>query len=383
MTTDCRIAGVGAVTGYGWGTEELWDGLLSGVPAAREYPGMGGSPDTPGWVSRVPDGGDLTDGPTRYSRAMRAATREAIVDAQARGWTANRRVGLLHAIVLPDPALFPRIHDSGVGKFSPREYVEVTPSTPVTMVMKEFDFHGFSMNVSAMCASGSNALLTAKQFIDGGAVDDMVIVATDLTATPGVVGMFSRLGIAITDTNPLDASRPFQDGSKGFIYGEASAAMVVTNQDVHGYVAVRGGAMTHDGYHPTSVDGDLTYVRECVDLALDRAGVTTAEIDTVAAHGPGTQQCDGAERTLVDDLFPNASVYSMKPLIGHCQVASAAAEIVITAMTYDRGQVPAPQITGDNPIPQLMEGVTEFQGGVTLKSALGIGGHNAMIVLSS
>jgi hypothetical protein len=35
------ITGIGAVTGYGWGTEPLWNGLLSGKPAAKLSTGCG------------------------------------------------------------------------------------------------------------------------------------------------------------------------------------------------------------------------------------------------------------------------------------------------------------------------------------------------------
>lgn len=94
------IGGIGAVTGYGWGREVLWDGLAAGEVAARQVPGHGPDRDREAWVARVPEGGDDADGPSRFARAMRAAAREAIGDATGRGWTAGRRVGLLHAIVL-------------------------------------------------------------------------------------------------------------------------------------------------------------------------------------------------------------------------------------------------------------------------------------------
>ena len=39
--TATNIIGIGAVSGYGWGRTSLWDGLLSGKPAAALFEGYG------------------------------------------------------------------------------------------------------------------------------------------------------------------------------------------------------------------------------------------------------------------------------------------------------------------------------------------------------
>ena len=87
------ICGVGAVTGYGWGTAAFWDGLVAAKPAATLTPGYGPDRDGFAWVARVPDGGDPAEGRSRFARAMRFAAREAVTDARARGWQPGGRVG--------------------------------------------------------------------------------------------------------------------------------------------------------------------------------------------------------------------------------------------------------------------------------------------------
>ncbi|MBJ7383968.1 MAG: 3-oxoacyl-ACP synthase, partial [Mycolicibacterium sp.] len=96
-----NIIGVGAVTGYGWGAGLLWDGLMSSKPAADLVDGYGADGEA-AWLAKVPVGGEARDGASRSARAMRFAAREAITDAEERGWTPGRRVGLLHAVVLPE-----------------------------------------------------------------------------------------------------------------------------------------------------------------------------------------------------------------------------------------------------------------------------------------
>ena len=166
------ICGIGAVTGYGWGREVLWEGLVSGKSAAGLHGGYGTEANETAWVAKVPDGGNPADGTSRFARAMRAAAREAIADAGQRGWRPGRRVGLLHAVVLGEVDLwrdFYRRHQT----LKSRDYLALMPSTPMSTFMQEYGFHGPAMNVSAMCASGNAGLLTAKAWLDAGIVDDV------------------------------------------------------------------------------------------------------------------------------------------------------------------------------------------------------------------
>lgn len=376
------ICGIGAVTGYGWGREVLWEGLTASEIAASRVGGHGPDRDQTAWVATVPDGGSPDDGASRFARSMRASAREAITDAHERGWRPGRRVGLLHAVVLGDVDLWRDFYVTHDGRRPVRDYLSLMPSTPMSMLMKEFGFHGPAMNVSSMCASGNAGLLTAKAWIDGGIVDDVVFVATDLSATRENVQHFAELGVAITDTEPLRACRPFQDASQGFIMGEASVGMVLSRQSSTPYARVLGGAMSHDAHHVTSIDPNLTEVTRCFHEALDNAGITAQDVRYLNAHGPGTEQCDQAEATVFDELFgPPAELYSVKPLVGHCQGAASAVEVAVSALGYDRGVIPAPPAVAPGH-PRLLRGITPATGGITVKSSIGMGGHNSAVVLS-
>ena len=58
------IAGLGAVTGYGWGLGELWKGLMSGKSAAHPV----AFDDFVGLAATVPEGGDEEDSITLFGR---------------------------------------------------------------------------------------------------------------------------------------------------------------------------------------------------------------------------------------------------------------------------------------------------------------------------
>ncbi|MEU7633722.1 beta-ketoacyl synthase N-terminal-like domain-containing protein [Nocardia sp. NPDC049220] len=377
------IAGIGAVTGYGWGRETLWQGLLSGASAASTQSGYGPGRDQDAWVSLIPDGGDTQVSASRYGRAVHEAAREAITDARDRGWRPGRTVGLLHAIVLGDVANWRDFYLIDNGHRRSRDYLPLLPSTPMSVLLQEFGFHGPTMNVSAACSSANVALITAKLWLNAGMADDVLCVATDLSATPDMVEHFVQLGASVADAEPLQACRPFQAGSRGFGIGEASVAFVLTRSADRPYAAVLGGAMTNDAHHVISVDPSHEQILDCARRALADAGVRATDVTYFNAHGSGTRQCDVAEHHLLGHLFDDRPhIYALKPLVGHCQGASAAVEVAAAALGYDRGIVPAAPIVA-SAHPRLLDGAAPFEGGITAKLSLGMGGNNSVVLLGA
>lgn len=374
------IAGIGAVTGYGWGRETLWDGLLGGTSAARFEPGYGMDPATGGWAALVPDG-EPGPGGTRYGRAMFAAAAEAVADARERGWRPGPRVGLVHAAVLGDVRHWQTFSGPAGDGFGGRDFLRLLPSTPVSVIGQEFGFTGPVAGISAACSSGNVALIQAKLWFAAGLVDDVVCVASDLSATPELVRQFAALGAAVVEVESLQGCRPFQEGSRGFSVGEAAVALVLTRGPARAYATVRGGAMNNEAYHVVSVEPGHDRIVDCARQALADAGVAATDIDYLNAHGTGTAQCDRAERDLLSRVFDDRpAVYSLKPLVGHCQAASGAVELAAAALGYDRGIIPAPPIVAPAH-PRLLDGVTPAGPGLTAKLSLGMGGNNSMVVL--
>lgn len=378
------IAGIGVVSGYGWGREQLWQGVMGGKPAARLYPGYGPERDQHAWVGRVPDGGDPAHGSGRFGRAVYAAAAEAVADAQARGWRGEgRTVGLVHAFTLGDVADWRDFYLVDHGHRRSRDYLRLLPSTPISVVMQEFGFHGPAMNVSAACSSGTAGLLTAKMWRDAGLVDDVLCIATDISATPDMLEHFVRLGAAVADADPFTACRPFQDDTLGFTIAEASAAFLLSDAVDTPYARVLGGAMTNDAFHVVSVEPTHTQLIACAQRALTVAGIDAADVHYVNAHATGTRQCDAAERAVLTAVFGDRPVITaLKPLTGHCQGASAAVEVAVIALSYERGTaVSAPVMSPAHP--RLLDGPAPMTGGPTVKLSMGMGGNNAAVVLGS
>ncbi|MEV0080303.1 beta-ketoacyl synthase N-terminal-like domain-containing protein [Nocardia neocaledoniensis] len=376
------IAGLGVVSGYGWGRERLWRGITGGKPAAGLYPGYGPGRDEHAWVGRIPDSAEPADNAGLFGRAVRAAAVEAITDAETRGWRrAGRTVGLVHAITLGDVADWRDFYLVDGGHRRSRDYLPLLPSTPISVVMQEFGFHGPAMNVSAACSSGAAALLTAQLWRAAGLVDDVLCVTTDISATPEMLEHFVGMGAAVAHLDPFTACRPFQADTHGFVMAEASVAFLLSDAVDAPYARVLGGAMTNDAYHVVSVDPDHTQIIACARRALTATGIDAGEVAYVNAHGTGTRQCDAAERDVLTTVFADRpAVTALKPLTGHCQGASAAVEVAAIALSYERGlAVSAPIVAPAHP--RLLDGTAPMTDGITVKLSMGMGGNNAAVVL--
>jgi 3-oxoacyl-[acyl-carrier-protein] synthase II len=291
-------------------------------------------------------------------------------------------VGVVHGVEKGDIDMWSEFYRSGESRIRAKRWVNMMPSTVLSQMMKEYDFHGPTMSVSAMCASANAALITAKSWLDSGIASDVILLSTDLSGEPQNLRAFRDLGVAVLDTPPLDACRPFQEGSRGFVGGEAAVAMVLSGSPRGGYASVLGGAMTMDAHNLVGVAPDLVEMFRAFREAMANAGAHPDDVAYLNAHGPGTAQCDAAEAQILDELFPQAhGIYSVKPLVGHCQSAAAAAEMLATVYAYQTGFVPAPpQVAPGHP--KLVNGRTPRVPGLTVKSSIGMGGYNTVVVVS-
>ena len=377
-TEAVRVVGLGAVSGYGWGVDCLWRGLTSGKSAGR--PVVFG--EFAGLAAMVPDGGSKEDSVTLFGRALYGSGREAVADASARGWRPGARVGLILCTSLGEVQGWHALYLEHGGHVRRRHYLQLLPSTAPSMLMAEYGFTGPSMNVGAACASGALGVIVARQWLATGFATDVIVSGTDLSVTAENAWGMGSLGVLATDGPPEQACRPFQEGSQGFLAGEASVALVITGQrDVDGYVRVLGGGLTHDAFHPIAIKPDGLQVAAAWSQAMTDSGVDPADVAYINAHGSGTLLNDTVEAGVADALFPaSTKLYSTKMLTGHGLGAGGALETAIAALTYERGEIPAPALVA-TAHPRVLDGLTSRAPGPTLKSSIGMGGYNAAVVI--
>ena len=123
--------------------------------------------------------------------------------------------------------------------------------------------------------------------------------------------------------------------------------------------------------------------------ALDRAGLAPEQVGYINAHGTSTPQGDLAETKAIKDVFGDhaysLAVSSTKSVLGHLFGAAGAVEAMMCVLALHEGVLP-PTINYRNPDPELdldyvPNEARHAQVEVALSNAMGLGGHNACVLL--
>lgn len=371
-----RIAGLGAVTGYGWGVDALEAGLAAHKPAVA--PAHVDGLDVVAAV--VPDrGAEPSDADERYEQAVLAAVDEAVAEARGNGWRPGPVVAVLFGTGIADirtvrdnyfadrtprPSLFPRVLHTSIG----------------SVVAQRHGWTGPNLVVNAACSSGNVALTMAQQWLAAGLVTDVVVVGAEFCLIDQIITGFRRMRVLPGAGRPATDCRPFQAGSRGFFLGEAAVAAVITDRADAGRARVLGGATTHDAHHLVAAEPDGRELERCLREALTAAGVSADAVGLVKAHGSGTPLNDGVEAALADRLFPETTrLCSYKPLVGHCMAAAGMAELAGLLSGYRVGTLPT-HVTEDPAHRRLPDGGPPPDG-LVLCASVGLGGANSAVLL--
>ena len=115
----------------------------------------------------------------------------------------------------------------------------------------------------------------------------------------------------------------------------------------------------------------------------------TRRVHYINAHGTSTPLGDKAETVAVKKVFgihaKKIAISSTKSQLGHTLGASGGIELVVCALTLNRGLI-APTINLENPDPDCDLDYTpnvarEATVNVAMSNSFGFGGHNASLVL--
>jgi len=143
-----------------------------------------------------------------------------------------------------------------------------------------------------------------------------------------------------------------------------------------------------DAYHITQPDENGEGAARAMQVALNKAGLATTEIDYINAHGTSTPLNDKSETLAIKSVFGDYAYHipisSTKSMIGHLIGAAPAVEAVICTMVIQHGIIP-PTINLTHPDPECdLDYVPNVarQANVTtvLSNSFGFGGHNSVLI---
>jgi acyl transferase domain-containing protein len=210
------------------------------------------------------------------------------------------------------------------------------------------DLKGPSLAIDTMCSSSLTALHLACSSIRNGDCGLAIAGGVNLTVHPNKYLMLSQGKFASTDGK----CRSFGEGGDGYVPGEGVGAVLLKpltqalKDGDHIYAVILGSAVNHGGHAngysvPTPVAQGEVILR-----AMQRAGVSPADIGYVEAHGTGTSLGDPIEISglvrafqAVGNVVPNqrCAIGSVKSNIGHLESAAGVAALTKVLLQMKHG----------------------------------------------
>lgn len=255
------------------------------------------------------------------------------------------------------------------------------------MVASIFQIKGSRSVVSTACSSGTVILELAKSQLESGLLDAALIYGVDPIAELSVAGFRSLGGLSKTLTSP------FSEGDAGLSLGEGATAMILQNKpraDRAPYAYLSGTSVMSEAYHPTAPDPTGRGARAAMTGAMANAGVETAQVQGIFAHGTGTELNDPAETRAIQNTFgteaSQLTLLSTKGATGHTLGAAGTLNAALACLSLAAKRLP-PSHGFKSPRKGCTLAISQGAGtplsrDAAVANSFGFGGSNASAVFS-
>jgi len=284
--------------------------------------------------------------------------------------------------------------EKGAERVSPFFVPMMMPNATGALVAMRGGFTGPNISVTTACAAGAHAIGEGVRMVRDGSVDVAIAGGAEAAVTPVALAAFWRMGaLSGRVDDPSRAARPFDADRDGFVMAEGAAFVVLESLEravargANIWGEVLGYGRNCDAFHITAPSPSGAGAAACMQLALDDAGLSPADVSHVNAHGTSTPLNDEAEAAAITKVFGEHAVpvTGTKGVTGHLVGAAGAAEAVASVLALHHGEVP-PTANHEKTDPAIAVDVVAgsprpFTGGPALSNSFGFGGHNAALVL--
>ena len=286
------------------------------------------------------------------------------------------------------------MQEKGPRRVSPHFIPRIMANAVCGQVSIQHGLLGTSFTTSSACASAGHAMGMAWRAIQLGDCDVVLTGGAESATTRlGLAGFCSAKALSTRNDDPASASRPFDLDRDGFVMGEGCAILVFEEYErakargARIYAEVKGYGSTDDAFHITAPKEDGLGPARAFREALRHAGLNPTDVDYVNAHGTSTKYNDATETRAIKRAFGDhaheLAISSTKSMIGHLLGASAAVELMATALSVHRGVVhPTRNLTTPDPecdLDYVPGAAREMRVRNALSNSLGFGGHNVSI----
>jgi len=291
---------------------------------------------------------------------------------------------------------FQKMKDRGPKRVSPHFIPRIMANAVSGQVAIKHGLLGTAFTTSSACASAGHAIGMAWRAIQWDEADLVVTGGAESATTDlSLAGFASAKALSKRNDDPGAASRPFDKDRDGFVMGEGCGILVFEEYErakARGakiYAEVKGYGSTDDAFHITAPKEDGTGPARAFELALKHAKIAPDQVDYINAHGTSTAFNDAIETRAIKlsfgDHAKKLAISSTKSMVGHLLGASAAVELVATALAVHHGQVhPTRNYTTPDPdcdLDYVPGDAREMTVRNALSNSLGFGGHNVSICI--
>ena len=410
MTTNTRrvvVTGIGLVSSLGIGTEANWQAIRagqSGIGTITKFDAVQFATRIAGEVKNFDPLAFIEKKDVKkmdiFIQYAIAASQFAMDDAKLEITPdLSRRTGVFIASGIGGFTTIEREHkallEGGPRKISPFFIPSAIINLAAGQVSIRFGAKGPNSATCTACSASAHAIGDAFEIIKRGAADVMIAGGSEAAITPMGIGGFGALrALSTRNDEPERASRPFDTDRDGFIVGEGAGVLILEEYELAKargariYAELVGYGMSADAYHITAPSEDGEGAFRVMTGAIESAGVTTADVDYINAHGTSTPQGDALETLAIKRCFGEhareIAVSSTKSMTGHLLGAAGGLEAGITVLAiYD--QIAPPTINLDCQDPDCdLDYVPKVKREMPMRCALsnsfGFGGTNAALL---
>ncbi len=404
------ITGLGALTPIGNTLNTYWEGLLSGTSGAGPITYFDPSLFKTQFACELKNFNPLdyfdrkeSRKYDRFAQYALVSVAEAIEDAKLPLETIDKdRVGVIWGAGIGGLETFqnevlnfaegnqnPRFNPF----FIPKMIADIAPG----LISIKYGFRGPNFATVSACASASNAMIDALNYIRLGFSDVIVTGGSEAAVTKAGIGGFNAMhALSKRNDDPKTASRPFDKDRDGFVLGEGAGALILEsyehaiNRGATIYAELAGGGLSADAHHMTAPHPDGLGAIKVMENCLKDAEINATEVDIINMHGTSTPLGDIAESNAIVKVFKDhaykMNINSTKSMTGHLLGAAGAIEAIASIMSIKHSVVP-PTINHTTPDEGIDQKINFTFGksqkriiNIALSNTFGFGGHNACVL---
>ncbi|MBY5949888.1 beta-ketoacyl-ACP synthase II [Algoriphagus sp. NF] len=404
------VTGIGAITPIGNTSEEFWKGLTAGVSGAAPITKFDASLFKTQFACEIKnlDVDNFID--RKEARKMDPFTQYAMIsvdEAMADSGLDLDKIDKARAGVIwgsgigglrtfQDEVTSFALGD-GTPRFNPFFIPKMIADISAGFISIKYGFRGPNFVTVSACASATNALIDAFNYIRMGKADIFISGGSEAAVTEAGIGGFNAMkALSQRNDSPETASRPFDKDRDGFVLGEGAGALILEEYEhavARGakiYAELVGGGMSADANHITAPHPEGLGASEVMESALKDANLSPADIDYINVHGTSTPLGDVSETKAIQKVFGEhaykLNISSTKSMTGHLLGAAGAIEAIASIMAIKHGIIPPTinHFTDDETLdPKLNLTFNQAQKrdvNVALSNTFGFGGHNCSVI---